>query len=68
MKSFEDFENYMKTTGKSAHDEIVSSVDKLVQNANIEDPDERDEFYHRALVEIGCMKILKKYHEWFTKE
>lgn len=68
MKSFEEFENYMKTTWKSTHDEIILSVDKLVQDANIEDTDELEEFYHRALVEVGCMKILKQYHDWLTKE
>lgn len=67
MKSFEDFENYMRTNGQQIHDEIFESVSKSVEKASIEDKGEEFEFYRRAWVEIGCMKILKHYHEWLNK-
>lgn len=66
MKSFSEFETYMHNDGKSVHDEIVNEVNSLVKKANIENKFEEHEFYRRAWVEVGFMKMLKLYHEWLN--
>lgn len=68
MKSFKDFESYMKTDGAVVHEEIVAEVNRLVEKANIENPIEEQVFYYRAFSEISVLKILERYHEWLNKE
>lgn len=64
MKNFEDFKKYMHSDGSCAHEEIVKEVNSLVEKANIKDPIEEHEFYRRAWVEVGFMKLLEHYHNW----
>lgn len=66
MKDFKDFENYMHADGHCVHDEIVLEVKSRVERANIEDPIEEHEFYRRAWVEIGFMKMIEHYHNWLN--
>jgi len=66
MKNFEDFKKYMHTNGSSVHNEIVNEVNALVEKANIEDVIEEHEFFRRAWVEIGFMKMLEHYHNWLN--
>lgn len=66
MKSFEDFENYMKTEGKSVHDEIVKTVDALAEKADFKDDSEEYFFRQKAFSEMSVMKILRYYHEWLN--
>lgn len=68
MKSFTDFENYMKTDGKIAHDEIIKKVNAIVEKADIKDEIEEHIFYNRAFSEVSTMEILKHYHEWVNKK
>lgn len=66
MKNFEEFKNYMHSDGSCVHDEIVKEVNTLVEKANIEDALEEHEFYRRAWVEVGFMKMIEQYHNWLN--
>lgn len=66
MKSFDDFEKYIKTDGKSVHDEIVSTVNALAEKANFKDNSEEYFFKQQAFAEMSVMKILRHYHEWLN--
>lgn len=68
MKSFKEFESYMKTDGALVHEEIVAEVNQLVEKANIDDSIEEQVFYYRTFSEVSVMKILERYHEWLNKE
>ncbi len=66
MKDFEDFKKYMNSYGSYVHDEIVNEVNALAVKANINDPIEEHEFFRRAWVEVGFMKLIEQYHNWLN--
>ena len=46
-------------------DNIGAVVDQPVK-ANIKDPLEEHEFFRRAWVEVGFMKLIEQYHNWLN--
>ncbi len=66
MKDFEDFKKYMHSDGSFIHDEIANEVNALAVKANIKDPLEEHEFFRRAWVEVGFMKLIEQYHNWLN--
>lgn len=66
MKDFEDFKKYMHGDGSCVHEEIVKEVNLLIEKAKIKDSIEEHEFFRRAWVEVGFMKMLEHYHKWLN--
>lgn len=66
MKTFEDFENYIRECEQEVHDDIVHTVSEIITSRDYDDPLEKHEDYRRAWVEVGFMKMIEQYHNWLN--
>lgn len=66
MKNFEDFKAYMDEHAQEVHEDIVQTVNKLIDSTDHSDIGEKHEDYRRAWVETGFMKLIEQYHNWLN--
>lgn len=66
MKDFENFKNYMREHQEEVHEDIVQSVNNLIDSRDYSDIGEKHEDYRRAWVETGFMKLIEQYHNWLN--
>ena len=66
MKSFNDFKKYVSENGDKIHSSINQAVLGAMDKQNFEDVGEENEFYRRAWVEVGIIKVLEQYHNWIN--